>query len=134
METNPGLLRPVPTVCRLLCSNVRGLAGNLGDLTVASSQYDILLCSETCRSCWSETCRSCVTCQSYWFPYLVALSCCARELCLRPKGWRHTYEMDMEHFTNPSLSVVVAKCCFFGFVVCVTTDRNMCSVFTATMT
>ena len=47
METNPGPLRPVPTVCRLLCSNVRDLAGNLSDLTVASSQYDILLCSET---------------------------------------------------------------------------------------
>ena len=30
-----------------LCSNVRGLSGNLSDLTVASSQYDILLCSET---------------------------------------------------------------------------------------
>ena len=26
-------------------SNVRGLAGNLSDLTVALSQYDILLCS-----------------------------------------------------------------------------------------
>ena len=38
--------RPVPTVCRILCSNVRSLAGNLSDLTVASSQYDILLCSE----------------------------------------------------------------------------------------
>ena len=33
-------------MCRLLCSNVRGLAGNLSDLTVASSRYDILLCSE----------------------------------------------------------------------------------------
>ena len=47
VETNPGPRRPVPTVCRLLCSNVLGLAGNLSDLTVASSQYDILLCSET---------------------------------------------------------------------------------------
>ena len=47
METNPGPRRPVPTVCRLLYSNVRGLAGNLSDLTVASSQYDTLLCSET---------------------------------------------------------------------------------------
>ena len=28
-------------------SNVRGLAGNFCDLTVASSEYDILLCSET---------------------------------------------------------------------------------------
>ena len=47
VETNPGLHRPAPAVCRILCSNVRGLAGNLSDLTVASSQYEILLCSET---------------------------------------------------------------------------------------
>ena len=47
VETNPGLRRPVPAVCRILCSNERGLAGNLSDLTVASSQYDILLWSET---------------------------------------------------------------------------------------
>ena len=33
-------------VCRMLCCNVLGLVGNLSDLTVASSQYDILLCSE----------------------------------------------------------------------------------------
>ena len=31
----------------VLYSNVHGLAWNLSDLTVASSQYDILLCSET---------------------------------------------------------------------------------------
>ena len=31
----------------LLCSNVRGLSKNLSDVTVASSQYDLLLCSET---------------------------------------------------------------------------------------
>ena len=47
VETNPGRRRPVPDVCRILCSNVRGLPGNLSDLTVASSQYDILLCPET---------------------------------------------------------------------------------------
>ena len=45
-ERNPGPRRPVPAVCRILCSNVRGLAGNLSDLTVATSQYDILFCSE----------------------------------------------------------------------------------------
>ena len=45
VETNTGP-RPVPAVCRILWSNVRGLAMNLSDLTVASSQYDILLCSE----------------------------------------------------------------------------------------
>ena len=47
VETNPGPRRPVPDVCRIRCSNVRSLAGNLSDLTVASSQYDILLYSET---------------------------------------------------------------------------------------
>ena len=47
VDTNPGLRRLVPAVCRILCSNVRGLAGNLSDLTMTSSQYDILLCSET---------------------------------------------------------------------------------------
>ena len=47
VETNPGPQRPVPDVCRILCSNVRGLAGNLSDLTVVSSQCDILFCSET---------------------------------------------------------------------------------------
>ena len=47
METNPGPRRPVPAVCRILCSNVLGLAGNDSGLTVASSQYDILLCSES---------------------------------------------------------------------------------------
>ena len=48
METNPGPRRSVPAVCTvILCSNVRGLAGNLSDLTVASSQYDILFCSKS---------------------------------------------------------------------------------------
>ena len=47
VETNPGPRRPVPASCRILCSNVGGLSGNLGDLAVASSQYDILLCSKT---------------------------------------------------------------------------------------
>ena len=42
VETNPDPRRPVPALCRILCSNVRGLAGNLSDLTVASSQYDVL--------------------------------------------------------------------------------------------
>ena len=47
VDTNPSPGRPVPVVCRILCSNVQGLAGNQGYLTAASSQYDILLCSET---------------------------------------------------------------------------------------
>ena len=47
METNPGPQRPVPDVCRIPCSIVPALAGNLYDLTMAYSRYDILLCSET---------------------------------------------------------------------------------------
>ena len=47
VETNPGPRRPVPGASRILCSNVRGLSKNLSDVTVASSQYDLLLCSET---------------------------------------------------------------------------------------
>ena len=50
VETNLSLRRPAPAVCRILCSNVQGLAENLSDLTMASSQYDILLCSETLLS------------------------------------------------------------------------------------
>ena len=46
VETNPGLRCSVPAVCRILWSNVLGLAGNLSDLTMASSQYDIMLCSK----------------------------------------------------------------------------------------
>ena len=47
VETNPGPCRPAPAVCKILCCNVWDLAGNLSDLAVDSSQYDILLCSET---------------------------------------------------------------------------------------
>ena len=47
MQTNPGPRRPWPAVCRILCSNVRGLARNLSDLTVASYQYDTLFRFET---------------------------------------------------------------------------------------
>ena len=43
VETNPGPRRPVAVSCRILCSNVWGLSGNLSDLAVASSQYDILV-------------------------------------------------------------------------------------------
>ena len=47
VETNNCPRCSGPAVCRILCSNVRGQARNLSDLTVASSQYDILLYSET---------------------------------------------------------------------------------------
>ena len=130
IETKLGQRRPVPTVSRLLCCNVRGQEGNLSDMAVASSRYDILFAfSYIYLRLWSQIC---VMCQSCWFPDLVALSCCAGAGCLEPEGWRHPYEIDMEHFTNLSLSVVVAK---FGFLGFVERDRTyMCIVFTATPT
>ena len=47
VETNPGPRCPVPGACRILCGNVWVLSKKLSDVTVASSQYDLLLCSET---------------------------------------------------------------------------------------
>ena len=89
VETNPGPCCRVPAVCRILCSNVRGLAGNLSDLTVASSRYNILLCSETL-----------VSDMRCWFPVSVALSCCFRARCLGHEGWLHPFEMVTENFAN----------------------------------
>ena len=122
VETNPGWRRPVPAICRILCNNVRGLVGNLSDPSAASARYDTLF----------VMCRVFGTCQSCWLTGLVALSCCAVAGCLGPDWWRHTYETDAEHFANPNLSVVVAKCWFLRFMVW---DRTfMCSVFTTTLT
>ena len=47
VEINPGPWRSVPAFCGILSSNERGLAGNLTVITVALSQYDMMLCSET---------------------------------------------------------------------------------------
>ena len=63
---------------------------------------------------WSQICD---TCQSFWSLGSVALSACAGASCVLPVGWRHMYEMDMEHFAKQNLSVVVVKCWLLGFVV-----------------
>ena len=78
-----------------------GLAGNLRDLTVASSQYDILLCSETLI---------------FDMPY-VSVSLvpgfgrCVLLWRVKMPWARHTYEMVTEHFANPNFSVVVIVLC-----------------------
>ena len=74
VETNPGQRRPVPTVCRPLCSNVRGLAGNLSDLTVVSFRYGILFCSDTLVSDMREVSELLV-------PGFGRPSCCACAGC-----------------------------------------------------
>ena len=93
VETNHGPRRPMHAVCRILCCNVRGLSGNLGDLTVASSQYD-MFCCETLVS-------DILHVSEFLVPaVLVALSCCVGGRCLGPVGWRHTYEMVTEDFAT----------------------------------
>ena len=53
--------------------------------------------------------------------------CCAGARASDTEGWQHTYEIVTEHFTNPNLSVVAAKC---GFLVFVLRDRIfMCSLY-----
>ena len=113
VETNTGRRRPVPAVCRMLCSNVRGLSGNLSDLTVAVSQYDILFCSETLVSDMRHVLELLVP--GFGRPVL---------LC---RGKMPRASGITKYFANTNLSVVVAKCCFLRFVEW---DRTfMCSLY-----
>ena len=70
---------------------------------------------------WSQIC---ITCRSFWFLDLVALSC-DRAGCLWPEGCLHTCWMDTVNFANPNLSVAVANFCFLGFVL--RDKTSMCS-------
>ena len=103
METNPGPRRPVPAVCRILCSNVRGLAENLSDLTVASSQCDILLCSETLVLDMHHVSE--VLVPGFCRPVLLCRGKMPRA-CAMAAYVRDGYGL-AEHFDNPNLSVVV---------------------------
>ena len=47
VEVNPGPRAAGLRTCRILCCNIRGLHGNLKDLSLAASSYDVVLCSET---------------------------------------------------------------------------------------
>ena len=47
VEENPGPRATAPARCRALFTNINGLHGNLKELAVASSRYDIVLCAET---------------------------------------------------------------------------------------
>ena len=110
MATNPGTRRPVPAVCRILCGNVLGLAGNPSDLTVASYQYDMLFCSDSLVSDTHHL--SDLLVPGFGRPVLLC-----RDKMPRARGMVATYEMVTEHFVNQNLNVVVAKLWFLGFVV-----------------
>ena len=123
MEINCGPWRPVPVVCRMLCINVPGLAGNLSDLAVPSSQHDILLCYETLVSYMRHVLELLIP--GFGSPFL----------CPGKTPWARgmaAYVRDgYGAFTHPNLIVVVQKCILLGFVVGGRTF--MCLVFIATM-
>ena len=110
VEKNPGQRCPVPAVCRILFSNVRGLAGNLSDLTVDPSQYDILLCSETLVSDMLRVSDVPVS----GFGRHVML---CRGKMPRARGMAAYVRDGYGAFRKPKFSVVVAKCWCLGFSV-----------------
>ena len=124
VETNPGLLRPVPDVCRILCCNVRSLIGNLSDLTFDPVWYTVVLWDFIHR----YASRVGVAGSRIWLPVLLCR-------CKMPRAlWMAAYIRDCYGVfrANKNLSVVIAKCWFFGFVVW---DRTRtCSVFISTLT
>ena len=119
-ETHPGPRRPVPDVSRIFCSNVRGLAGNPSDLTVASSRYEILLFSEplvTYRSCWLQ----------FWSPSFVV------------QGKDHSGQMDggihmrwIRKISPTQIRMWFLKNYVFWGWWCAT-ELSTCSDFTATL-
>ena len=86
---------------------MQGLVGNLSDLTVASSQYDILLCSEILISDTRHVSELLVP--GFGHPVLMY-----RGKMPRARG-KVAYVRDItEHFANPNLIVVVRNAGFEG--------------------
>ena len=118
METNPVPQRPVPAVC----SNVRSLARNLSDLSVASSQYDIMLCSETLVS---DMCHvSEIVVPGFGRPVL------CRGKMPRARGMAAYVRDGYGAFRQPTFKCGCCEMPFFG--VC-GMGQNLC-VLTATLT
>ena len=111
VETNPGPLGPVSAVCRILCSNLRGLAGNLSDLTVASSQYDKLFCSETLVSDMRHVSE--LQIPGFGRPVLLC-HCKMPRACGMAAYVRDGYGA----FRQPNFECGCCEMLFLGFVVC----------------
>ena len=72
---------------------------------MASSQYDLLLCSETLVSDRRHISELLVP--GFGRPVLLC-----RDGCRGAVGWLHMCEIDMRHFSNSNLSVAVVRCWF----------------------
>ena len=117
--------RPVPAVCRILCGNVLGLAGNLNDLAVVSSQYDILLSSKTFVSDMHHVSELLAP----RFGHFVLL--CSGKMP-RARGMAAYLRDGYEAFRQLKFE---CGCCEMLVLAFVVLERTfMCSVFTATLT
>ena len=123
-ETNPSPPRPVSALFRILCSNVRCMSRNFSDLTLASSQFYILLCCETSVSDMSHVSEFLVP----GFIHLVLW----RGRMPRTRGMVAFVRDGYGACREPKFGVVSAKSRFLGFAV---GDKLfMCLVFTTTQT
>ena len=89
---------------------MRRLAGNLSNLTVASSHYNILLCSETLVSDMRHVPE--VLVPGFGHPVLLC-----RGKKTRARGIAAYVRDGYGDGYNPNLTVVAAKCWFLGCVV-----------------
>ena len=125
VETDPGPRRPVPGACRILCSNVRGLSKNLSYVTVASSQYDLLICSETLVSDRHHLSELLVP--GFGRPVLLC-----RDGVPRARGMAAYVRDGYGAFRQPKFECGFVRCWYSG---CVALDRtSTCSVCIATLT
>ena len=69
VETNPGQRRPVPAVCRILCSNVRGLAVNLSVLCRSKMPRARGMAAyvRDCHGAFRQQKFECGCCEMYFF-------------------------------------------------------------------
>ena len=89
---------------------MQGLAGNLSDLTVASSQYDIMLCSETLVSDIRHV--SAVLVPGFCLPVLLC-----RGKMPRARGMAANVRDGYGAFRQPKFECGCCEMLFLGFVV-----------------
>ena len=104
---------------------MRDLAGNLSDLTIASSQYDILLCPETLVS-------GRLNVSEFLVPGFGRLVLLCRGKRPRARGMAAYVRDGYEAFRQPKFE---CGCCeMLVFMKCGERENLLCSVFTATLT
>ena len=103
VETNPGPRRPVPDACRILCSNERGMAENLSDMTMALSRMIYFVFRDFGLRYASRVGVAGFRTRSQCLAVPGQDASGPRDGCIC------TNEMVTEHFANPNLNVVVAK-------------------------